>query len=884
MKNNNNFTTNKMSDNVSGAIASSDETGMNTKNENTENTGTVSASETSAREEKIKKHIEDLRSRKERRERIIREKVGEGYDINLFLSETSFDDTMDSLEKSVDDEETFAEVKKYLNYVCDTSRKKPVIPANLLVMGETESEAGAFVTDLLFAEHCRGKKLPKIERIKEADIKYLSGIKNKGNTETIFVIESMMTDAEIEVEEKKKNVPITDMWDKLSESLLGNKRNNKRIIVCASYDTAVERFYNSPVERFRNRLDTFWSFKIRLKEKNCDDVNAALLHEFEKSGFVADEEFKNGLADYNRAVYKTSSLPASDYIRQLFSTIVKNKYLQERAVKSLGLSDIPQYTAPVSSEDAARDIESLVGLSGVKKVLKELEGYLRMNEKEVGNMYLNFVFTGNPGTGKTTVARLMADMLFSMGIIKRNTVTEINGSELLGRYIGDEGRLVKQACRRAYGGILFIDEAYILDPSDASNNLKACREEVIANLMREMDMNRGKLCVIFAGYGKEMQEFTNANPGMRSRIFRTIEFEDFSEDEMLEIFRRECEREHCVFDEKVLEKAGEKLHIIKYDDNFGNARTVLNVLRDAQLASLEEDMAGGGKILKPGHIVIESKLPGLKESEEALERLTGLENVKNKIKEIVSMVRYNSVTGKNHIRAVSNMIFAGNPGTGKTTVARLFGNMLFALGAVKAPKFVSINAGDLNSLKIGGVTENLKKYCKEAMGGILFIDEAYAIGRFAPSATSDAVNVLLDMMENHRDELLIILAGYRNNMKYFLEENYGLSSRIPVTIDFEDYSEDEMVEIFKGFCEQSDFKVAPEAMTRFRSIIGGMSKNKDFANARSVRNIFENAYRRHAVRCVESGFAPSAAGDIITEEDMRDFDDMLNVREALGFK
>ena len=213
-----------------------------------------------------------------------------------------------------------------------------------------------------------------------------------------------------------------------------------------------------------------------------------------------------------------------------------------------------------------------------------------------------------------------------------------------------------------------------------------------------------------------------------------------------------------------------------------------------------------------------------------------------------------------------NMLFRGNPGTGKTTVAKLFGNMLFALGAVKAPRFVSINAYELNTSRVGGVSKNLKEYCRKAMGGVLFIDEAYAIGEFISTSASDAINVLLDMMENHREDLVIIFAGYPDKMKEFFDRNPGLRSRVPVTIDFEDYTLDELEEIFISLCKKNDFKVTVEAIDIVRETLSAAMGMEDFANARTVRNIFEKAYKNHAVRIVENDC--NWEEDVLTEEDM----------------
>ena len=189
------------------------------------------------------------------------------------------------------------------------------------------------------------------------------------------------------------------------------------------------------------------------------------------------------------------------------------------------------------------------------------------------------------------------------------------------------------------------------------------------------------------------------------------------------------------------------------------------------------------------------------------------------------------------------MLFLGNAGTGKSTVAGLFCQMLFSIGAAKSPNCVSIAASDL----IGRVNsvEALKDYCTKAFGGVLFIDEAYELSPYC-------IPVLLDIMEKERDNITVILAGYDQEMNLFLNQNQGLKSRFPVTVHFDDYSISELTEIFLSLCEKYKFTVSDDGLAKFIEIITKQKTLPNFGNARTVRNIFEQSYRKHAVNFINN--------------------------------
>jgi stage V sporulation protein K len=198
-----------------------------------------------------------------------------------------------------------------------------------------------------------------------------------------------------------------------------------------------------------------------------------------------------------------------------------------------------------------------------------------------------------------------------------------------------------------------------------------------------------------------------------------------------------------------------------------------------------------------------------------------------------------------------HMIFKGNPGTGKTTVARVFGRMFREMGVLPKGHLIEAERADLVGEYIGHTAQKAREMLKKAMGGILFIDEAYSLARGGEKDFGkEAIDTLVKAMEDHKDELILILAGYRREMEFFLHTNPGLRSRFPIQIDFPDYEPDELRKIANLMLHQRQYKLSPGARKKLSDLLQAAIDEDDphFGNARLVRNIIERAIRRQAVR------------------------------------
>ena len=236
--------------------------------------------------------------------------------------------------------------------------------------------------------------------------------------------------------------------------------------------------------------------------------------------------------------------------------------------------------------------------------------------------------------------------------------------------------------------------------------------------------------------------------------------------------------------------------------------------------------------------------------------LVGLEPVKRRISEIASyllVTRARQRAGLLALTPTLHMAFTGNPGTGKTTVALRMASILHKLGYVRKGHLVTVTRDDLVGQYIGHTAPKTKDVLKRAMGGVLFIDEAYYLYR--PENEKDygqeAIEILLQVMENQRDDLVVILAGYSARMKTFFESNPGFRSRIAHHIDFPDYDDAQLLQIAEKMARESEYRLSDEARDALREYIALRRQQPDFANARSLRNAFDRARLRQALRLVQ---------------------------------
>ena len=526
-----------------------------------------------------------------------------------------------------------------------------------------------------------------------------------------------------------------------------------------------------------------------------------------------------------------------------------------------------------SVEDVLAELDSLVGLEGVKAEVKRIVNLAKVNEArraqglKVPPMTYHMVFTGNPGTGKTTVARIVARAFRALGIAKGGQLVETDRSGLVGRYAGETAVKTNAKVDEAIGGILFVDEAYQLASSDSDDYGK----EAIATLLKRMEDDRDKLIVIAAGYTDEMRDFLDANSGLRSRFSKTIEFSDYTTKELAAIFRSIAKKNEFVLAadlEEGLDAAMAKL-AAKRDRTFGNARFVRQLFEDAtgrqanrlaELGNLDADALKTLALadLGLGERKTDVRAPTIDEVLAELDSLVGLKPVKDELRRLIATVRANKMREEkgleNNVTMSYNFVFTGNPGTGKTTVARILGKAFRALGVLERANFVETDRSGLVAKYEGQTAAKTNKLIDSAMGGILFIDEAYQLNQGENDQYgSEAVATLLKRMEDARGSMVVIIAGYSNEMKKFMEINSGLESRFNRTIEFPDYSAKELAEIYRSMAKKAKYRLSDDVEHWLVPYISMLTEKRDknFGNARWARNLFEKSVERQALRVTD---------------------------------
>ena len=348
---------------------------------------------------------------------------------------------------------------------------------------------------------------------------------------------------------------------KLNENALKYENEKITIIYSKTKERISELF--SGDDLLKNR---FFDFEIIGINPDVQDVYEEVLNKL-KENMEVSEELQIKLLDYISITYPNTTLSFPHYRDDLYEKVIFNK-------------DVPEYEKDKTMDEIFAELNELVGLEKVKKMLRELVSLIDLKSKTEGdlnikNINLHMVFLGNPGTGKTTVARIVAQILYNLKYIKQNKLIEVSSKDLVAEYVGQTAPKTMAVVEKALGGVLFVDEAYSLATGAGVGN--SYNEEAIATLIQAMENYRDNLVVIFAGYTKEMQNFLDANSGIVSRIGYTVEFEDYTTEELLKIFDQMMKKAGFTVSKEAKEEAKDVIERCKNSKNFGNARFVRNL-------------------------------------------------------------------------------------------------------------------------------------------------------------------------------------------------------------------------------------------------------------------------------------------------------------------
>jgi SpoVK/Ycf46/Vps4 family AAA+-type ATPase len=591
---------------------------------------------------------------------------------------------------------------------------------------------------------------------------------------------------------------------------------------------------------------------------------------------------------------------------------------QSRAVPQTG-SDPSEDTF----ENVMVKLDALIGLQEVKQQVRDHAVYIQFLQLRQDRGFamdrgidVHAVFSGNPGTGKTTVARMMGQLYRKMGLLSSGHTVVADRVDLVGEYIGQTAPKTREVIESARGGVLFIDEAYSLARSNDDG--KDFGREVIEILVKEMSNGPGDLAVIVAGYTEEMTRFLESNTGLKSRFKHHYEFRNYLPQELSRIADYAAEQQgvQLTLEAKALLDEDITQAFRARDRTFGNARYVHDLVekakmkmalrlmsRDASGESLSDEELGrieaeDVRLIHASQLSDRPTIPVntnlLTQTLAELDALVGMEAIKDQLHELVRLVRYYRKSGRDVLNAFQlHTVLVGNPGTGKTTVARLLATLYNALGILERGHIVETDRQGLVAGYVGQTAEKTAKKIEEAIGGVLFVDEAYALTQSKSGPRGDfgdeAVQTLLKRMEDRRGEFFVCVAGYPDNMDSFLKANPGLSSRFDKVLRFEDYSPEQLSEIAERMFTLRKAQLTPGAKAHLDRYLQFLYTYRDafFGNARTVRQIVEDILRRYDLRRAASESGDSKGNTRILKADVEHLklstSELTIQRKRIGF-
>jgi SpoVK/Ycf46/Vps4 family AAA+-type ATPase len=530
----------------------------------------------------------------------------------------------------------------------------------------------------------------------------------------------------------------------------------------------------------------------------------------------------------------------------------------------------PPRLLDASTSQPLRELRDMEGLQTVKAsvdgLLKLAESNAQREELELplAEVSLNRVFLGNPGTGKTTVARIYGRILRELGLLTKGDVVLATPADLLGSALGQSEEKTNALLDKSEGCVLVIDEAYGLDPMGGGSfsapggggvGGDPFKTAVIDTLVSRVQGDAGAdRCVILLGYRKEMERFIRkGNPGLarRFQLENAFEFDDYDDQALLRILLRNvAKRGKRVSFDTAKQVVRRDLAKARMRPNFGNAGAVDNavsaavVAAEARLEALPAAERATQTALEIEDFLDEK--PHMADPSLVFEGLIGCENIKTRLAEYQAVIEAASKAGRDPVDDLAlTFCFQGSPGTGKTTLARRMGMLFEALGVLPSADVVQVSASEFSTGFVGQTAAKTRDIFDSARGAVLFIDEAYRLydpaGRsYMQEAVDEIVTLLTE--EPYRGKMVVIFAGYAGQMEAMLDRvNPGLKSRVSDVIDFPDFDAAAAAEIAEAMLARKRLRVPRSLAPDAARLVGA----PQWANGRDV----ETWARRIAVEC-----------------------------------
>ncbi|QXJ20377.1 AAA family ATPase [Actinomadura graeca] len=539
-------------------------------------------------------------------------------------------------------------------------------------------------------------------------------------------------------------------------------------------------------------------------------------------------------------------------------------------------ADLPARPAlpGAAAADPLAELAACVGIASVKREVRALvaEAKGARLRKEAGmtahTRPRHLTFAGNPGTGKSTVAGVLGRLYAELGVLPSGHLVRAERADLVGAHAGDGAAKIRRVFERAAGGVLLIACADPLDPAASARDAEAADA-----LAAAIESCPDDLVVVLSGPGSGHGGLLAARPALARLFPTTVRFPDLSDAELVTVFAARAAADRFLLAPGVLDRVRELVASGPPAARPGNARLMAALLERTVARQALRVMTGPDEdesldMLVPDDVPASLAPVGRVEPADdplaEIDRLVGLGAVKQEVGLLVAEARTERLrrdAGITAARPTRHMVFTGNPGTAKTTVARLLADVYARLGLLSSGHLVEVSRADLVAEFVGQTAPRVRAAVESALGGVLFVDEAYALHAPGADFGPEAVAELLRLMEEHRHDLVVIVAGYDREMREFLACNPGLASRFPRVLRFPDYTDDELTEIFAAMAADAGFRVPPGALAAVRRLLPRRGRGARFGNAREMRNLLDRAVAVQARRITAPGGAEDGPPD-----------------------
>jgi replication-associated recombination protein RarA len=521
-------------------------------------------------------------------------------------------------------------------------------------------------------------------------------------------------------------------------------------------------------------------------------------------------------------------------------------------------------TYPNCVEDAVKDC---VGLEEVKEQLNNFFQLFQFQKARSKRGFStdavicnHFTVSGKNGTGKTKTANIISNFLYDLGVLEKATLITADYSSVVATSTDATVQNIQELFTKAVGGTLLIENLHdFYDENNMAPGMEAI--DLIDNALAEAG---DRLALIVTGDTQGMDQLLNNKKSFRDKFMNQITLKGYTLVQLEEITKIIAKNNAYLIDETAMEIIKKQLQKAMKQPFFEYTRYIDKMINLAAV-NMAKRVSRKRRINDTDLVLMlaedfDEKVYNEESTEELLmqlDSLTGLGSVKDKVRKMINAIIIAQKAEERGIQRKTglgtlHLVFKGNAGTGKTTVARIIGKIYKNLGILQnGDVFIECTRKDLVSGFVGQTAKCVEAKVKEAMGGILFIDEAYALCKDEnDSFGQEAVDALVADIENYRDNLMVILAGYSTDMDKFLSKNQGLSSRLSNEIIFDDYTTGEMVTIFKGMIKGKGLYLDADLGQEIRSLLEQKSRVSDFGNARGVRNVVEKVIENQNERLI----------------------------------